>query len=258
MKVAIFLCSNRTMGECFEKQLFGTSEPYGREVRRGDLLFLYNYEDNTLYGMWRAETNGGTYDKLAWGRRYPNQVKVTLVSKVMMSVPRYALSWILGTGQERMGQILSGHKAQNLLQYFAHDYSSERELGIALSNEDEDFRNRNPANFTTEDGHRVRSKDEKIIDDWLYRHKVPHAYEPIIQLPGHLIPDFAVHQLSGDTVYIGYWGMAGQKLYDNRRLYKSKLYAKYRLPLIELEPHHLHSIDVYLPQKLKQKKVPYR
>ena len=254
MKAAVFLCNNETMGECFEKKLFGTNELYGFEVHRGDFLFLYNFSDELVYGVWIAEQNGGTYFRGAWNGRFPNQVPISLASKAMISVPRYALRRILGDGN--VGQILSDYKAQNLLQYFAHNYTSELELGIELSTEETDYRRKHKANWHCEDGHVVRSKGEKIIDDWLYEHlERAHAYEPILPIPGHLIPDWVVHKPDGDPVYIEYWGILNDPSYETRRLHKSKLYAQYRLPLVELEPEHLRSLDSFLLPKLRGKGV---
>ena len=258
MKLAIFLCNDTTMGECFEKKLFGTSEAYGGQVKKGDLLFLYNYSDNHLWGIWIAETDSGTFNPRAWGGRYRNQVKILQSSKVLIRFPRYCFNRVLGEGGN-IGQLLSGNKAQNLLQYFAHEYALERDLGIKLSVVEEDFRNKYPTNFMCEDGHRVRSTHEKIIDDWLYKHRVPHAYEPILVLPsqGQLIPDFAVHCLNGDRIYIEYWGIMNDSHYRERRQHKSRLYADYRLPLIELETGDLHSIEVSMPAKLRRKNIPF-
>lgn len=254
MQIAVFLCSNDTMGECFERKLFGTNEAYGLRVRKGDLLFLYNFSDQLIYGVWTAEANGGTFHRDAWGGKYPKQVPISLASKAMMSVPRYAVRRILGEGN--IGQILTDYKAQNLLQYFAHDYASEIELGITLSAVEEDYRAKHKATWYCEDGHVVRSKDEKIIDDWLYRHlERAHAYEAILPIPGHLIPDWVVHRPDGDPVYIEYWGILADPSYEARRLHKSKIYAEYRLPLVELEPAHLRSLDFFLPPKLREKGV---
>src|SRR5260370_2708830 len=196
MQIAIFLCSNETMGECLEKQLFGTGAPYGNQVRRGDLLSLYNFTERALYGFWSAASDSGTFDARAWEGRYRNQVRLAPGSKVIMQVPRYCLVNILGD-VPNWGQLIRGHKGHNLLQYFAHDYASETELGVSLQAVEEDYRIRHPANFFCEDGHRVRSTHEKIIDDWFYRRKIPHAYESVLALPGQLIPDFVVHRGDG-------------------------------------------------------------
>ena len=62
MKVAIFLCNNETITDCFRLNLFGTNEPYGLWVKRGDLCLLYNFSDNSLYGVWLATSDGGRHN----------------------------------------------------------------------------------------------------------------------------------------------------------------------------------------------------
>ena len=239
------------MTESLQKQIVGTIEPYGKKVAQGDFIFLYNYSDKKIYGIWEAQSAGGTYDTTVWKGKYKNQVKISQYSKVLMTVPRYALIWILGRGI-RVGQILTGYKAQNLLQYFPHECVSEKELGINLDEAEVDYRKRYPTTFICEDGHRVRLVQQKIIDDWLYKNLIPHGYEPVIPLPIQLIPDFTVNCVDGNPVYIEYCGTSGETPLDTRHSYKSKLYAKYKLQLIELDSQDLHSVDMSLSSKLNK------
>ncbi len=52
-----------------------------------------------------------------------------------------------------------------------------------INNEHQDFRKQFPANIHCQDGHYVRSKDERTIDDYLYNEaKLLHAYEPKFRL----------------------------------------------------------------------------
>ncbi|MCI0558837.1 MAG: methyltransferase domain-containing protein, partial [Nitrososphaera sp.] len=67
--------------ECFDRMLFATNKLYGENVlkiRKGDLLFLLNLDTDTLYGTFRAKSNG-TKDLFphAWKGRYPYQVEVS-------------------------------------------------------------------------------------------------------------------------------------------------------------------------------------
>lgn len=88
------------------------------------------------------------------------------------------------------------------------------------------------------DGHKARSRDEVVIDDWLHARGILHEREP--KLKG-MRPDWRV----GD-VYIEYWGMANQQGYDARREEKLALYRKRRLKLIELFPEDLADLEVKL------------
>src|SRR5260370_28734435 len=203
MRVAIFLCNNETMSECHTLSLFGTNEPYGRSVVRGDLCLLYNYSDNGVYGVWEATTPCGTYERQAWHGRYPHQVRIKQASERIILVPRPQIQSLLGD-RETIGRIYDGYQSQEILQHYAHVYHVQVMQGVQGRQTEEDYRNRFPANFFCEDGHRVRSQGEKIIDDWLHRHGVRHAYEPVTAIPGQLITDFLVYCRSGDRVAVEY------------------------------------------------------
>jgi len=85
------------------------------------------------------------------------------------------------------------------------------------------------------DGHKARSREERVIDDWLHARGIPHEREP--KLKG-MRPDWRV-----GNVYIEYWGMARQQGYEARREAKLALYRARRLRLVELFPEDLSSLD---------------
>jgi len=105
-------------------------------------------------------------------------------------------------------------------------------------------------------GHRVRSLSEQAIDNWLYRHKIHHAYEPVIPIPEQLIPDFMVNKSTGECVYIEFWGMLDDPIYRERMNKKSQVYANRHFPLIEIRPSDLKNLDFMLWKKLEKKGVP--
>eukprot|EP00271_Cylindrocystis_brebissonii_P006351 TRINITY_DN1909_c0_g3_i1.p1 TRINITY_DN1909_c0_g3~~TRINITY_DN1909_c0_g3_i1.p1 ORF type:complete len:433 (-),score=57.07 TRINITY_DN1909_c0_g3_i1:114-1412(-) len=88
----IFVCNNDTMNEDLKRNLFGLPQRYHDSVRSitpGMPLFLYNYSDHQLHGIFEASSEGGlNIDPLAWenkdvknGRptsRFPSQVRVRL------------------------------------------------------------------------------------------------------------------------------------------------------------------------------------
>ena len=45
---------------------------------------------------------------------------------------------------------------------------------------DHDYRKKWPATYRCEDGHYVRSKNEQLVDNWLYHHNICHAYELLV------------------------------------------------------------------------------
>jgi DNA modification methylase len=82
----VLACTAKSEKECFDRMLFATSKVYGENVlkiKKGDLLFLLNLDTDTLYGSFRASSDGGK-DLVpeAWKGRYPYQVQVGSNGKV--------------------------------------------------------------------------------------------------------------------------------------------------------------------------------
>ena len=168
MKIALFLCNNDTMAECLTLNLFGTNEPYGLWVQKGDLCLLYNFSDNSVYGVWEAISSGGTYNAKAWNGRYRNQVQIKQASKQIFSLSRNSIPTLAGD-REKIGRIYDGNYAQELLQHFASVYHTQQTTINTGHRLEDDYRNRYPATFFCDDGKRVRSQGEKIICDWLLK-----------------------------------------------------------------------------------------
>jgi hypothetical protein len=100
--------------------------------------------------------------------------------------------------------------------------------------------------YHCDDGHWVKSKSEKAIDDWLYRNKIFHAYEQKVRISESLITDFFLPELN---VFIEHWGYNDDK-YNARRKEKTTLYNKYKLNLIELTEEDSTHLDEVLSAKL--------
>ncbi|XP_020080324.1 kelch-like protein 20 [Ananas comosus] len=82
----IFGCSIHTMSECLSKQLFGlpsNHSPYVKNIEPGLPLFLFNYSDKKLHGVFEAACHGQMcIDPYAWTKdgaektKYPAQVRI--------------------------------------------------------------------------------------------------------------------------------------------------------------------------------------
>lgn len=88
------------------------------------------------------------------------------------------------------------------------------------------------------DGHKARSREEWLVDEWLAGHGILHEREP--KLKG-MRPDWRI-----GNVYVEYWGLAGAQGYEARRAEKLGLYKRRRLKLIELFPEDLRDLSVKL------------
>ncbi|KAF8036845.1 hypothetical protein BT93_C2537 [Corymbia citriodora subsp. variegata] len=79
-------CTHHTMKECFAKKLFGLPRlhyAYVKKIEPGMVLFLFNYSDRKLHGVFEATSRGQmNIDIHAWTKEsfeetpYPAQVKV--------------------------------------------------------------------------------------------------------------------------------------------------------------------------------------
>lgn len=82
----VFGCTNKTMQECLNKQLFGLPSQhfsYVKNIDSGLPLFLFNYIEKKLYGIFEAASRGQmNIDPYGWTRdgsertQYPAQVQV--------------------------------------------------------------------------------------------------------------------------------------------------------------------------------------
>ena len=117
----------------------------------------------------------------------------------------------------------------------------------------QDFRKKYPADYRALDGHWVRSRAEKMIDDCLYRNKIIHEYEK--RIPGeYMLSDFYIPK---HKIWIEYWGKDNEE-YNIRREDKIELYKKrgYYDRLIELTEDEIGSVDDVLEEKLMKLGVP--
>lgn len=92
--------------------------------------------------------------------------------------------------------------------------------------------------YRCKDGHMVKSKSERDIDNYLYEHKIQHVYEP--ELPYNngtkvLHPDFKLTNYLGDgkDVYIEHWGYnEANYRYQETKKYKMPIYQEQHITLI--------------------------
>lgn len=78
---AIFMSNRMTIEECFEKKLFGlpyVQSDFVRGVKKGMILFLFEYEERKLYGVFEATSDGkmniNPEAYTSSGKRFPAQV----------------------------------------------------------------------------------------------------------------------------------------------------------------------------------------
>lgn len=85
-----------------------------------------------------------------------------------------------------------------------------------------------------QDGHRVDSRLEMLVDNWLFAHHLEHVLHPKLPFNHHMRGDFLVL----DTTYIEVFGMHPGRdgKYKERMTFKLQKYHEYNLPLLALYP----------------------
>lgn len=114
---------------------------------------------------------------------------------------------------------------------------------------DVDFRKKWEAAYRCEDGHYVRSKNEQLVDNWLYHHNVCHAYESLVvdkRNGKEYINDFYLPQLK---VYIEVWGFETPE-YLARKKRKIEAYQANKLKLLQMTDKDIKNLDDFMKRSL--------
>ena len=108
-----------------------------------------------------------------------------------------------------------------------------------------DFRKKNPPEYRTDDGHFVRSKDERYIDNWFFKNKIAHSYED--KLGGaNIYCDFFLPYRGG--IYVEYWGLVEKDDYNRRKKQKTDYYELRNLSRIDIYPRDMKDPNTSLPE----------
>lgn len=107
--------------------------------------------------------------------------------------------------------------------------------------------------YVCDDGHIVKSEQERDIDNYFFKKGIAHAYEPSYSIdnnPEHDIhPDFYLPQLD---IYIEHWGYdESNKKYNEQKNYKMQFYKRDKITLICTTIKDMKNVNASLDRKLK-------
>lgn len=107
--------------------------------------------------------------------------------------------------------------------------------------------------YTCKDGHIVKSKSERDIDNYLFEHKIAHAYEKSLIIGNEIFkPDF---YLKDKDIYIEHWGYdESNKEYTKRKEYKLPKYKEAKITLIQTNEKDMQDVETSLELKLNNYK----
>lgn len=125
----IFGCKNHTIKECYSEELFGLPSlhfAYVKKITPGLTLFLFNYSDRKLHGIFEATSPGqmninpnGWIDDCTEHTPYPAQVQVRIQR------------WCCTLTEDQFGPIIAGNYFEEKLFWFELDRDQTSKL-IAL------------------------------------------------------------------------------------------------------------------------------
>lgn len=206
-------------------------------LKIGDTLFLYNYDEGILHGTFEAISEC-KMDIIAdaWNGRFPWQVRVKRISE-HEPISRSQFETAIGFKKRFPQASLDNEQLLSVAKMF--------ESTLRIPSHIKDYREDNPGNILTIDGHRVRSHAEKVIDNWLADNRIFHIYEPKI---GNGFGDFLVPKNEVDY-FIEYWGL-NEERYEQRKKHKLNWYKEHQVQLIELTHKDLKRLDKMLKRLL--------
>jgi hypothetical protein len=105
--------------------------------------------------------------------------------------------------------------------------------------------------YKTKDGHKVRSRAEHMIDDWLYDNKHIHAYETHVPNSDYLCDFYLPDIDSYLEVWADFSGEIGDK-YKEQMAAKKRFYHDNNLNLIEIFQTDLHDVEKSMRLKIKK------
>jgi DNA modification methylase len=116
----IFVSTDKTEPECFQRMLFGTSKLYADDalaVKAGNILFLLNVNSNIMHGVFRAKSDGRqNIVPEAWKGKYPYQVEVEQIGNLQTLKKAKILLKKLGIESHRS---LDDSMTKRLLTFFS-------------------------------------------------------------------------------------------------------------------------------------------
>ena len=133
----------------------------------------------------------------------------------------------------------------------------EEQLG---SDEIIDYRRVYPMTYRCKDGHYVRSKAERIIDDSLFEAQILHVYEKRVVNEDNeeeYYPDFYL-PFEGKSfgkekgIYIEFFGLEDNDKYMKTELKKLAYYKAKGFDVIEVRDKNISCIDEYLEDQIRK------
>jgi len=244
----VFLCNSRTEQECLQKKLFGSPKSEWKrvsQVKKGDILFLLNYQNNRLHGVFEAVSDGMmNIEPHAFDGYFPAQVRVrwkmrcpSLDEAVLL--PLIQRGWIRVS---RRGVLLFpdrlGPKFIDELWKMSLELPPIPRAKTGL------------VGYKAKDGHITKSYGERYLDDWLNEH-LPYKHEyncPVKRAKREVLCDWHIPKID---FYIEYWEKTSWRQTSAIEL-KHKFYQDHSLRAIDIYEDDLRVADRIIPARIRE------
>jgi len=244
----VFICGHRTERECFERRLFAMPMSEWKrvsQVKKGDVLFLLNYQNNRLHGIFEATTDGMlNLEPYAFDGRFPAQVRVRRKMRCppldeTALLPLIKRGWIRVS---RRGVLLFPDR---LGPKFVDELWRIFLEVPALPKTETDL-----VGFKAKDGHITKSYGERFLDDWLHEH-LPHKHEynyRVQRAKRDVLCDWYIPKID---LHIEFWEKKTRG--DPRAIeIKQKFYEEHSLRAIDIYENDLPVADRIIPARIRQ------
>jgi len=244
----VFFCNNRTESECLEKQLFGAPRSewnWVSQVKRGDILFLLNYESHRLHGVFEAASDGKmNIDLYAFDGYFPAQVRARRRMRCSpldeaALLPLIKRGWIRVSRRglllfpDRLGPKFIDEFWRLFLEVPLPPRAKTELVG-----------------YKAKDGHITKSYGERYLDDWLHEHlPYKHEYNYRVQrAKREVLCDWYIPKID---LNIEFWEKKARG--DPRAIeIKQKFYQDHSLRAIDIYENDLQIADRIIPARIRE------
>jgi len=244
----VFICSHRTERECFERKLFAMPMSHWNrvsQVKKGDILFLLNYQSNRLHGVFEATTDGTlNIESDAFDGRFPAQVRVrrkmwcpSLDEADFLSLIKRGWIRVSRRGVLLFPDRLGPKFIDELWRLFLEVSVAPRtKTGLV--------------GYKAKDGHITKSYGERFLDDWLHEHlPYKHEYNYRVQrAKREVLCDWYIPKIG---LHIEFWEKKAPG--DPRAIeIKQKFYQDHSLRAIDIYENDLQIADRIIPARIRE------
>ena len=250
------ICKDKVESKCLCEEHYNERLNFIHWLKNWKSSFWYRTEDYAPYLYFLYE---GIKETLIKNKNIPKDFRDT------MCILLYSIGEILEKYPDgSSNQFISDTPYPNLeeeTKNFIYSFNSSQvqkntstiilESTKNLSEEFIDYRTKFPLTYRCSDGHFVRSKAEREIDNFLFSHDITHVYEYHYLSPNEkeYFPDFYIPKYH---LIIEYFGLNKEK-YLNTKSEKIETYSKDKRYNFEyLTPDHDNDLEFYLTKIFKK------